>query len=244
MKRIAIEILPLVIMVLFSRDQLLGYEEIEVTSGGTIVGEVKASGTVSKPEQLPVTKNQEYCGDHKISEKLLVGANQWVKNAVVTIEDLTKGKKIDKTTQPVLDNNKCMFVPHVQAAVAGTKLEIRNSDPILHNTHAFLGDSTVFNLALPLQGQKVPKALRKPGIVRVQCDAGHGWMSAYIVVTEHPYYAVSDDTGAFKITDVPPGSYKLKAWHEELGTQVQAVVVKGKEEVKVVFDQLSPIGIP
>lgn len=239
MKRITAQILLLVVVFLFSRNQVLGYEEIEVTNGGAIVGEVKFTGTAPKPEQFTVTKNQDYCGDHKPSEKLLVGANQWVKNAVVTLEDITKGKKIDKAAKPFLANDHCMFVPHVQAAVVGTKLEIRNSDPILHNTHAFLGDATVFNLALPLQGQKIPKALRKPGMVRVQCDAGHGWMSAYIVVTENPYHAVTDENGAFKITDVPPGSYKLKAWHEELGSEVQEVVVKEKEEAKVVFDNLA-----
>lgn len=239
MKRIIVQILLLVVMVLFSWHQVLGYEEIEVTNGGTIVGEVKFTGTAPKPEPLPVTKNQDYCGSHKPSEKLLIGANQWVKNAVVTIENITQGKEIDKAAQPVLANNQCMFVPHVQAVAVGSKLEIRSDDPILHNTHAFLGEKTVFNLALPLQGQKIPKILRKPGIIRVQCDAGHGWMSAYIVVTEHPYHALTDESGAFKITNVPPGNYKLKAWHEELGTEVQDVVVKEKGEVKAVFNKLA-----
>jgi hypothetical protein len=220
-------------------NQTSAYEEIEVTNGGVIIGEVKFSGTASKMEQVPVTKNQDYCGNHKPSENLLIGPNQGVKNAVVTIENITQGKKIDKASQPVLDNTQCMFAPHVQAAVVNTKLEIRNSDPILHNTHAFLNNATVFNLALPLQGQKIPKRLRKPGVVRVQCDAGHTWMGAYIVVTEHPYHGITDEKGTFKITDVPPGSYKLKAWHEELGTQVKEVAIKEKGEVKVVFDKLS-----
>ena len=239
MKRITVQVLLVLVMFVLNGTPVLGYQETEVSNGGTIIGEVKLSGTTTKPENIPVTKNQEYCGAHKSSEKLLTGTNQGVKNVVVTLENITQGKKIDKTTRPVLDNNQCMFSPHVQAAVVGSKLEIRNSDPILHNTHAFLGNATVFNLALPLQGQKIPKALRKPGVVRVQCDAGHGWMSAYVVVTEHPYHAVTDENGAFKITDVPPGNYKLKAWHEELGSEVQDVVVKEKEEATVVFNKLT-----
>jgi hypothetical protein len=234
MKRVIAQIL--LGLILLSGRPVLGYEEIEVTNGGTVVGEVKFRGTYSGPAQLQVSKNQDFCGQHVLSEKLIVGGNKGLKNVVITLEGIAQGKKVDKSTKPILDNVHCRFVPHVQAVTLGTKLEIRNSDPILHNTHGFLDKKTVFNLALPLKGQKILKRLRKPGIVRVKCDAGHEWMRAYIVVTEHPYHAVTDETGSFQITDIPPGNYQLRAWHEELGTKVQEVVIEAGKESKVGFN--------
>ncbi len=68
-----------------------------------------------------------------------------------------------------------------------------------------------------------------------KCDAGHTWMSAYIWVSKHPYYAVTDKSGKFEIADVPPGTYKLKAWHEALGTVEQTVTVAPKKEVSSDF---------
>ncbi|MBI4595321.1 MAG: hypothetical protein HY730_02975 [Candidatus Tectomicrobia bacterium] len=238
MKKTIIQVWLLVFMVFFSGHQVFGYQEIEVSNGGAISGEVKLTGMVPKAAPLSVTKNQDYCGDHKPSEKLLVGVNGGIKNAVITIENIAQGKMIDKNEISVLENRNCVFVPHVQVVNVANKLEIRNTDPILHNTHAFLGQATVFNLAQPLQNQTIPKILRKPGLVKIQCDAGHTWMSAYILVTEHPYHAVTDENGIFKITHIPPGNYKLKVWHEELGEQVKEVLVKGGEEVKAVFDNL------
>ncbi|MEE9612082.1 MAG: carboxypeptidase regulatory-like domain-containing protein, partial [Desulfatiglandales bacterium] len=94
---------------------------------------------------------------------------------------------------------------------------------------------TVFNLALPLKGQKIKKRLRRPGMLSVKCDAGHTWMSAYVYVSKHPYYSVTDKKGSFEIKDVPPGTYMLKAWHEAFGTMKKKVTVSAKGEVKVGF---------
>jgi len=92
-----------------------------------------------------------------------------------------------------------------------------NSDAVLHNVHAVATGptpATVFNLAMPFKGQKLPIPMRKPGLMKLQCDAGHTWMSGYIYVFEHPYYAVTDEKGAFTIKDVPPGDYTVEMWHE------------------------------
>ena len=76
---------------------------------------------------------------------------------------------------------------------------------------------------------------RRHRIIPVKCDQ-HGWMSAYIVVAEHPYYAVTDDRGAFRLRDVPPGRYTLEAWHEKLGTQTQTVTVGDGESASITFE--------
>lgn len=226
------------------------YEEIAVTDGGTITGVVKLGGAAPQPGPSKVTKNPEVCGQEKPSEALLTSKGGGLKNVVVSIENITRGKKIDQGS-PSLTNKTCQFVPHVQAVAVGSRLEIRNEDPILHNTHSYAEGKTFFNLALPIQGQKVKKAIKGAGLIDIKCDAGHTWMRAYIVAKDHPYFAVTDENGAYKITNVPPGAYKLQAWHEswtvvgkdkdgrnEYGApliQVKDVTVPAKGEAKVDF---------
>ena len=124
---------------------------------------------------------------------------------------------------PTLDQVKCRFTPHVQVARRG-RIDIINSDPVLHNTHGYYGKRTAFNVALPIQGGKVTKLLKAAGEVRVDCDA-HGWMLAWIYVVDNPYFAQTGDDGTFSITDVPPGEYTLAVWQEELGVTEMPVTV-------------------
>ena len=189
------------------------YEETAVKDGGTLTGVVRFVGTPPKLEPIAVNKNRDVCGDQKPSEALIVGAERGVKGTVILLEGITKGKKA--TGDVIVDNNKCLFVGHVTVAGPGDRVRVKNSDPILHNTHGKLGKPTVFNLALPNKEQMVDitKRLTKPGVVRVLCDA-HPHMMAWMIVHDSPYYAVTDDKGAFKIDGVPPGTYKVTMWHE------------------------------
>ncbi|MFQ5847028.1 MAG: carboxypeptidase regulatory-like domain-containing protein [Candidatus Methylomirabilales bacterium] len=198
----------------------LGYDVVQVKDGGTLTGSVKFVGAPPKLAPIPVKKNQDLCGKSVASEALVLGPNKGVRYAVIWIEGIAKGKKIEKKTV-VLDNTKCLFVPHVLAVTAATKTRVRNSDPILHNTHGFLSKRTVFNLALPLQDQvldvsrRIKRLGRKKrfGVMDIQCDA-HTHMKAWMVVRPDPYFAVTDERGRFKVTDIPPGTYKVVAWHE------------------------------
>ena len=189
------------------------YEEIAVKDGGTLTGVVRFTGTAPKLDPIAVNKNRDVCGEQKPSEALVVGPDRGVKGSVILLEGVTKGKKA--TGDVIVDNNKCLFIGHVTAAGPGDRVRVKNSDPILHNTHGKLGKPTVFNLALPNKDQmvEVTKRLTKPGVVRVLCDA-HPHMMAWMVVHDSPYYAVTDDKGAFKIDGVPPGTYKVTLWHE------------------------------
>jgi plastocyanin len=188
------------------------YEVAAVQDGGTVTGSVKFVGAPPKLEPIRVNKNRDVCGDSKPSEALVLSADRGVKGGVVLIEGVPRGKKGGGDV--VLDNSQCVFVSHVSAAALGERVAIRNSDSILHNTHGFLGTPTVFNVALPTKGQmiEVAKYLKKPGVVRVVCDA-HPHMSAWMIVHDSPYYAVSDDKGTFRVGEVPPGTYKITMWH-------------------------------
>lgn len=190
------------------------YEVVDVKDGGTLTGAVKFVGDPPKPASIPVKKDKEVCGDSKPSEALILGPNKGVKFTVVWIEGITKGKKPD-TSEVVLDNAKCLFAPHVAAVMVKWKAKVKNSDAVLHNTHGFLEKATVFNLALPNKDQviDISARLRKPGAVDLRCDA-HTHMRAWLVVRDHPYFAVTDENGNYKISDIPPGKYKVVAWHE------------------------------
>lgn len=213
------------------------YEGIDVVEGGVINGVVKYTGAKPKVNPRPITKNQEICGHGtKPSEDILVSVG-FLQNVVLTLEGIRRGKRPVSGEMPVLDQVKCDYVPHVQAVMAGTTMDVRNSDDLLHNVHGYLnGRETIFNFGMPLKDQRISKQVNRPGIIHLQCDAGHTWMSAYIVVTEHPYFAVTGTRGAFSITDIPAGTYKLKAWHEKLGTQEQEVAVAPRAKTAVSFE--------
>lgn len=136
-------------------------------------------------------------------------------NTVVRLKNISSGKQLDVPSKPFyLDQKQCDFFPHIQVMPLGGKLAIKNSDNVLHNVHGFIGTKTAFNLAMPLENQIIPKEMKAAGIIRLKCDAGHVWMNGYVVVTNHPYVALTDKEGKYEITDIPPGKYKVEFWHE------------------------------
>jgi mono/diheme cytochrome c family protein len=126
-----------------------------------------------------------------------------------------------------------VFSPHVQTVTAGSRISIGNKDPVIHNVHARLGDSTVFNLGMPLRGVRVKRDAGEPGVVTLQCDSGHTWMRAYIVVVPHGRHATSNISGEAVIAGVAPGTYMLRTWHERLGVIDTPVSVEADKETLV-----------
>lgn len=212
-------------------DPAKAYQVVTVSDGGTIKGKVVYQGDVPAKKIIP-TKDRETCGEARDEPEIVVGADKGVQDAVVYLKGVEKGKPLQKPAKkPEIVNRACRFEPHVQAFPVGTVV-IVNSDPVMHNTHGFLGKQTVFNVALPVKGQRVEKPLTKPGIMRVECDT-HGWMLAWVYAADNPYYAVTRKDGTFSITDVPPGSYTLVAWHEFTGETPMPVTVKAKDAVEM-----------
>jgi hypothetical protein len=224
--------LAALLTVMFS-SMLHAYEEIVVKDGAKIRGTVKVEGKLPKLQPLQVTKYKEVCKDVP-NESLIVGPAQGLRYAVVTLEGIGKGKAVEKESVHELDNIKCRFSPHVQAASVGQFVVIKNSDPILHTAHAlFTNEQPQFNVGL-YPGRVTRKPLIAAGIVKIRCEV-HPWMTAYMVVTEHPYHAISDIYGEYELTDIPPGAYQLKVWHESLGTQEKRIELKPGVTQKVDF---------
>src|SRR5574341_1532566 len=197
--------------------------------GGSIALDIDLSG----PARLPVTKHRSVCGESKLSEEVLVSADRGLANVVVTLEGVP-GPYPPHRELAVLDNVACVFVPHAQVMRVGQVIEIRNSDRVIHTAHAYdEGRRTLFNVALPVYKRSVRRTLMRPGRYRIACDVGHTWMTAYVMVLDHPYAAVTDASGAYRIASVPPGTYRLRFWHERLGSREEPVVVRPGSETTV-----------
>jgi len=204
-------------------------------AAGRVVGVVGVIGAMGKPKPLPVFKSRSFCGASVPNETLLVSADGRLRNAAIILKPLNAVAAAQPKTA-VLDNQHCAFTPHVQIATLGSELLLKNSDPILHTVHARLGQETLFNVGLP-HWRQVNKRLDRPGVIRIDCDVLHTWMSAVIIVTESPYYLVSNERGEFFFDGLPAGAYEIEIWHERLGRQSHRIAVRdqGTTDVEVVF---------
>ncbi len=202
----------------------LGYDAGAVSNGGSISGTITFAGDAPEIKPVEVTKDTKVCAQtQKYDESLVVGENKGIKNAVVSISNISNGKDFGEAM--VLDQKECVYTPHIVLTPAGSELEILNNDGILHNIHTYSEANPAFNQAQPKFKKKLKKKFDQPEVVRVECDA-HGWMKGWIVVMDHPYYAVTDGEGKFSLSDVPAGEYEVKIWHETLGESMQKVTVE------------------
>ena len=214
-----------------------GYDVAAVTDGGSITGTITVSGTVTKLPPRKIGKDPQVCGTAvRDSQKFLVNPRGGVRNAVVIVEGVKRGKAMPAAAQSAeIDQSKCEYSPHLQVMAVNTEIALRNSDPILHNIQFFQGDNSLFNIAQPVQGQVNKKKIEKAGTIYVEC-AVHGWMQGNVVIVDNPYYAVTDENGKFSITDLPPGKYQVKIWHEYVGEMTRELTVTAKAETALDAD--------
>lgn len=236
--------LPLALSLIFvSFGSSVAYEVSPATSGATVTGKIVFKGTVPNPKKLLVTKDKEACGKGTVERKEIdVTKDGGLRHVVVFLEGVAKGKPWQKPSEGfVVDQKKCTFVPYLQVVPRGAELEIVNSDPVLHNIHTYelIGGArrTLFNIGQPIQGQRVTKTVkpRSGSVVRIECDA-HNWMLGWIFVADSPYTVIVGEDGGFKIDDIPPGKYKLNAWHPFLGNVEREVQLPAGGKEQIVFE--------
>jgi hypothetical protein len=197
----------------------------------SVSGKVSVAGNYHPQKPLPVFKNRAFCGPAVPNETFLVGSDGGLRNAVVLLHPIGM-KIVPKPGAIILDNKQCAFVPHVQVATVGSELLMKNSDPILHTVHARLGRETLFNVGLP-RWREVTKPLNRAGIIRIDCDVLHTWMSAVIIVADTPYFAVTDEKGRFMIDQLPAGRYQVEIWHEKLGVKSNEIALHGDKPLSL-----------
>ena len=219
-------IFSLIVFQVFSCELLFGYD---------VEGWVKVNSPFPKPAEVIVPeKHVATCGAKKVSSKLKVSADGYVANAVVELKDVPSSSVQLSPKKFILDQQNCEFVPHALIVPKGSKVSILNSESNLHNVRAFDEKAfMLFNLAMPPEAKPINKHFDNPGRFLVRCGIHH-WMHAFVIVQDHPYYALTDDSGHFKITGIPDGNYTLTVWHESLGEVKTEVGIKNKV-VNVVY---------
>ena len=199
----------------------------------SITGQILFEGTAPPQTELQMDGNPECRALHP-SGKILGGdvlvADGKVQNAFVYIKEGLEGKTFEPPQAPVvIDNNTCVYKPHVSGAMVHQPIELRNSDPTLHNIHAYPAKEKQWNLGLPFQGMKVVKKFSEPEVmVKLKCDV-HPWMVGYLGVLPHPFFAITGRDGRFELKNLPAGSYTVHVWYERFGVESQAVQVADGE---------------
>jgi hypothetical protein len=193
------------------------YQVIPVNNSGTITGSVTWSGPVPHVPSFPINKDPEICDPdaQKVRdlERLVIGPKNGVANTVVFLKNISQGKAMDlPEPRRFLDQKHCRYEPHVLLVPEKAALQIKSSDATLHTVH--MEGAATYNLPFPFTNQTVSRVMPRAGLADVRCNGGHTWMNAEIIVAPHPYYAVTDESGAFELRDVPPGEYEIVAWHE------------------------------
>jgi len=210
-----------------------------VENGGTITGVVRYNGTAPPRRLMEITTSEDICHAEPVySEDLVVSEDGGVQWAVVSIDRIKAGKPFPGPSEPggkpAMGQEGCVFTPHVLIAPVGKDILLLNDDGVLHNVHTWPKKNRSKNIAMPGSVTQMKTKFRRPENIKVTCDV-HPWMVAWFIATDHPYNAVTSKKGAFKLTDVPPGTYTLVVWHETLKAQEQIVTVEPGKTIEIEF---------
>jgi plastocyanin len=215
---------------------------------GRIRGMVRLRGAVPPMRSEPTGKDDAVCGSAVPVTRLALGRDRGIGRTFVYLDGIEGEGALRSAASLTVEQKGCSYGPHAMTLAEGRSIEIVNSDPVLHNVHARQaaegGLQTVFNIAQPVRGQRTKLDTHlKPGIVTLTCEAGHPWMTAYILVVNHPFVAVTDDDGRFVIEGVRAGTYPIKMWHE--GVTLKRVLASLQQfEYEDPYEQTSQVVVP
>ncbi len=209
-------------------------------NGGTVTGKVAFEGTPPVMKTLDMSATP-YCdrahqGKPVKSEEVVVNSNGTLKNVFVWVKSGLPDRNWQiPTTAVTLDQQGCMYHPHVVGVMTGQNLDIKTSDQTNHNIHPQPAVNQEWNESQPPGAEdKIKTFARQEVMIPVKCNV-HNWMRAYIGVVSHPFFAVTGDDGTFTLKGLPPGTYTIESWHEKYGTQDQQVTVGAKESKTLDF---------
>jgi hypothetical protein len=209
------------------------------TLPATLTGTVKLEGAAPKRAVLSMAKEPTCAAIHKtppLAEDVVVGSGGGLQNVVIYISEGLPDMVWEAPATPViLSQDGCTYTPHVVALQTNQKLRIVNGDKTSHNIHPMPSGNPEWNKSQPPGVPPFEESFSRQEIgIPVKCNV-HSWMRAYIAVLRHPYFSVSNESGAFDIKNLPPGNYTVTAWHEKLGTSMQKIAVVAGESKALQF---------
>lgn len=207
-------------------------------TGATVRGSVRFEGKVPAAKAISMAADPSCAQQHPspvMAQEVMVDAKGELQNVIVFVSEGLGARTFEEPSQPaVIDQRGCLYQPHVLAVRANQKLELVNDDPTSHNIHPQPANNREWNKAEP-PGSKLEEAFAREEIaIPVTCNV-HPWMRGYIAVFKHPYFAVTGKDGGFDLSNLPPGTYTIKAWHEKLGTSTQTVTISANETKEISF---------
>ncbi|HYN81464.1 MAG TPA: carboxypeptidase regulatory-like domain-containing protein [Gemmatimonadaceae bacterium] len=213
------------------------YRAINVSGGGKIAGTVQFDGAFPADSVIQLSVEQGGCGQSVVDRRVERSGNR-VAGAAVWITDIREGRPIPLERRFELENEDCVMVPRLQTVVAGGTLNVISADVVMHRNKIIdVATGEVVGIA-PFNdnGQVVPfdQLLKKTAQLEV-VDELHPWSKANLLVLDHPYHAVTGKSGDFTIDGIPPGTYRLRAWHPALGVMDQTVTVRSGGQANVVM---------
>lgn len=202
-------------------------------TAGSIAGRVRLLGPMPATATLTTSASvRRECGPSVSDRTLVVDESGDLANAVVFVEDLPADVgEASSVGSVAVDQRGCAYAPPVIGALAGTWIDFKNSDPLIHNVHGVDQSGTVFNFSMPLQGVGVQKRLpQTPGVIELRCDL-HPWMRAVVWVFSQRHFALTDSRGFYRLEAVPSGKHQLMFWHERLPPRRVSVQVTPQQRL-------------
>ena len=227
---------------------------VDAATAGNITGSIMFEGDAPSMDAIDMSAESVCAAKHSSTpmiQEVVVNGNGTLANVFVYVKEGLENLQFPTPGAVLLDQDGCVYLPHVLGVMVGQDITIKNSDGLLHNINASPSINRGFNSSQPVSMETTRSFRSAEVMVPVRCDV-HRWMNAYIGVLDHPFHSVSNSSGAFSLSTLPPGDYVIEAWHERYGTQTQNVTVTTGQTAEVTFtfsasmaqNAVVPLGTP
>lgn len=212
---------------------------VDLSTAGSITGTVTLDGPAPVFKAIDMSASSACVQANPtpvVPPVIVVGDRGALANVVIYVKSGLGSYRFDAPQEPaVLAQKNCMYEPHVLALMTDQPFEIQNNDPTMHNVHPMPQHNRQWSTSQPAGSAALKSSFaRTEFAMPVLCNV-HPWMRAFVFVFDHPYYAVTSKSGAFELKNLPPGTYIIEAWHENLGTRDQTVTLGANESKPISF---------